>query len=151
MNKQLKILIADDNRESKEKIISHFEKNEKYNLLTVQSSLEIIDKIKNDCPDVVVMDVILAGKDGFTILEELKREGVNTKVIITTSLTSDTFVAKAMSLGVSYYMIKPYNIQTLENRISELLTNNVSINNSELSFSFSFIYLQLSMPNLISL
>ena len=125
MNKQTKVLIADDNIDSRSKLEAELTRDNKYQVIIATGGMDLLYKIKEFSPDVVVMDVVLSGKDGFSVLEELQSNGGYPKIIVTTALSSDTFVAKAMSLGVSYYMIKPCSVEVLEKRISELMNPEV--------------------------
>ncbi len=120
MNK-VKVLIADENVDSKSKLIQKLNEEGKFEILEAENGTDLFVKAIQENPDVIVMDVILSNKDGFCVLEDLKAQSVKSKIIVTTALSSDTFVAKAMSLGVSYYMIKPCAPETIEKRIVELL------------------------------
>ena len=65
------------------------------------------------------MDLIMPRKDGFMVLEELSHlEGAKKpKVIVLTGLGRDEFVIRALRLGASYYMVKPFDMQSLYARI----------------------------------
>lgn len=80
--------------------------------------------------DVVVLDIMLSGKDGFAIMQECKENNINCKFIVTSVLYSDTFVNKAVSLGACYYMIKPIEATVLADRIADLYVNYQSNENT---------------------
>ena len=125
--KKIKVLIADENLESKVKLRAKLTEDGKYDVVEAANGVELVSLAAQEKPDVVVMDVVLSGRDGFGALEEFLRLGVQSKIIVTTALTSDTFVAKAMSLGVSYYMIKPCDASVIEKRIEELLSGDGNV------------------------
>lgn len=78
---------------------------------------------KNPQTDVVVLDIMLSGKDGFAIMESCKSSNSNIKFIVTSMLYSETFIQKALSLGAGYYMLKPIDANVLANRINDLFTS----------------------------
>ncbi len=82
-----------------------------------KSAIEIAKELK---PDVIILDVVLAGVDGFEVIENVKEYKKDTKVIIVSSLNSTIFVQKAMSLGVEYFMVKPIDYSIVVKRIQEL-------------------------------
>lgn len=69
------------------------------------------------------MDVVLAGTDGFVLMENLKTSlgSKAPKIIVTSSLSHEGFINKALTLGASYFMIKPYEMKNLESRIEDVL------------------------------
>ncbi|MGN1318931.1 MAG: sporulation initiation factor Spo0A C-terminal domain-containing protein [Lachnospirales bacterium] len=70
--------------------------------------------------DVFVMDMILPGFDGISIIEELSRESRTCKTILLSSAKTDNVVSKAFSLGVDYVMVKPYDVNALKRRIFDM-------------------------------
>jgi len=132
MEKQIKVLIADDNIDSRSKIKEELLKSSGYNVIMANGGADLVRQAKIENPDVIVMDLILNSKDGFTAIEEMRADGVNSHILVTTALTSDIFVAKAMSLGVAYYMIKPVESKVVVSRIGEIVhptaMNNISHN-----------------------
>ena len=102
---------------------------EKYDIIASTSNgVELIDLIKKYNPDVAVMDIVLQKCDGFKVLEKVKE--TNTKIIIHSSLSLDGFINKAISLGAKYYCIKPFDINTLKERVEDILNPNQTQNKS---------------------
>jgi len=101
MKEHLSVLIADENQDLTKKVKSAFEeKGEFANIITANNGEETLNKILETKPDIAIMDIILSGIDGYAVIEEIRRLGIETKFIIVSSLTSETFVQKAMNLGV---------------------------------------------------
>lgn len=122
MEQNYKILVADDNVGTKTSIEEKLKTNDNYNIISIKQNDDLVKMIIQEQPDVVIMDVLLPGKDGFKVLEELAQNHIHSKILIESSLSSETFIAKAFSLGVSYYMIKPIDLDVLCSRVEELLT-----------------------------
>ena len=98
---------------------------------TSKDGKEALSKIENSLVDILITDIVLSGTDGFVLLESLKEKlgSKMPKIIVTSSLSHEGFINKALSLGASYFMIKPYEMQNLENRIVDIL--GLKVNNQE--------------------
>lgn len=103
-------------------------KENKYTLEFVNDGLSAIDAIVNSQPDVLVIDLILPKLDGFGVLNYVNTKLVAKKplVIVTSSLTQDAFVNKAMKLGASDFLARPFDADSLKNHIEMLLEGDVA-------------------------
>ena len=119
--KKITIVLADEDKNFLEEMVKNFTE-EKYEILaTTTEGDKLIELVKQYSPDVVIMDIVLQKCDGFKVLESLPKN-INTKVIVQSSLSIDGFINKAISLGVKYYCIKPFDIQTLKDRIADIMS-----------------------------
>lgn len=78
--------------------------------------------IKRHQPEVVIIDICLAGIDGLGVIEQLKSENQmeNTVFIVLSSLYSQKLINCAFELGATYYMRKPYKPEILARRITQM-------------------------------
>ncbi len=119
--KKITIVLADEDKNFLEEMVKNFTE-EKYEILaTTTEGDKLIELVKQYSPDVVIMDIVLQKCDGFKVLESLPKN-INTKVIVQSSLSIDGFINKAISLGTKYYCIKPFDIQTLKDRIADIMS-----------------------------
>jgi len=75
------------------------------------SASEALEKIRAGIsPDVVLLDIIMPGMDGFEFLENVKKEKLlkNSKILILSNLGQEEDIKKGLALGVSDYIIKAY-------------------------------------------
>lgn len=90
-------------------------------------------------------------KDGIYVLEEMKKLGINKKVIVSTSYNSPEVIRKISELGASYYLLKPYDMKDLDKRISELCnktdSTNIDFGYSSLQSSITKILHELGIPS----
>ncbi len=65
--------------------------------------------------EILITDIIMPQMDGYTLLEELGRRKLRSRpaVIVTSALSRDDFVARAVALGASFYMVKPFELRHL--------------------------------------
>ena len=83
-----------------------------------------IDGLRLACSseyDVIVLDLMLPGKDGFTVLRELRSGGVRTPVICLTARDAVDDRVKGLDLGADDYLTKPFSFAELHARIRALL------------------------------
>ena len=122
MEKNFNLLIANDNEEESKLICEKLTKdNSSYMIEITKSGKEAIDFVKAKEYDIVVLDLVLEGSDGFEVIETIKNANYKSKIIVITSLCSETFMNKAISMGVDYYILKPISIDVLSKRIKDLI------------------------------
>jgi DNA-binding NtrC family response regulator len=85
----------------------------------VYNGEEALDFVKNDEPDVMVLDLKMPGIDGIEVLRRVKREHPNVEVIILTGHGSDKEESLAEELGAFAYLHKPVNIDLLAQAMKE--------------------------------
>ena len=91
------------------------------------------------------MDMILQGLDGFKVLEAVGKE--KSKIIVQSALSMDGFINKAINLGAKYYCIKPFDVNTLKDRVNDVL--NVDNGNTKVFFySFSPNHIEEKITNI---
>lgn len=132
MKNAIKIVMADENKETIDGFLQSLPK-EKFDVMAVTNDgASLLDLIRQHRPDVVIMDLILPQLDGFAVMEKLNKEGINTNIIVHTSLSLNGFVNKAMKLGAKYYAIKPFSASILAERIEDIFNSSLDIvsNNS---------------------
>ena len=118
---KIKIIIADDNLEFVSTFVSFLEKQDDMEVIaTAKDGLEAVDKIMTMKPDVALLDVIMPHLDGIGVLEKLHNEENMPICIMLSAVGQDGITKKALSMGASYYMVKPFELDVLVQRIREL-------------------------------
>ena len=113
-----KILVIDD----EEKILRLVRYNlakEGYLVEGVTTGEEALDKVKSNRPDLIVLDLMLPGVDGFDVCKLLKSNGKTSQIpiIILTAKGEDTDVVTGLELGADDYITKPFSPKVLIARI----------------------------------
>ena len=125
MKNQFSVLVADENKELLKSVKNLFEEDENVSIVFIANNgEEALNNILQNKPDVVVLDVLLSGIDGFSVIEEAKNNDAKCKFIVTSALSSETLVQKAMNVGVEYYMIKPVSPELVLKRVKDLFETN---------------------------
>ena len=97
---------------------------EGYDVGLAKNGEEVIKLAKERMPDLLLLDLIMPVKDGFTTLSELKKDKKlkNIKVIIMSNLGQEEDINKAKTLGASEYLIKSnYSLQEMVDKIKGYL------------------------------
>lgn len=129
-NSKIKVLIVDESIESANLIKTDLQTNDNLNIVGVCANMEeAIYLMKANKPDVLIMDLVLKGKDGFELLEEIRTRELNVKIIVLSALSHQGFIQKAMNLGANYFMVKPYNTDVLIKRIFDVYNEYDEANN----------------------
>lgn len=81
----------------------------------------LLEMAKELQPDVILMDILLSDRDGFWVLENLRKENLPCLSMMISAIDSDKLVRQAISLGAEYYMAKPIQGELLLERIHQLL------------------------------
>ena len=118
---KIRVMLADDNQSVLRLLTDYFAKKEDIELVgAVSNGAEVLDTVRTALPDVLVLDIIMPRQDGFMTLEALERLALRPRVIVLTGLARDDFIMRAIRLGASYYMVKPFDMNLLYERIVEI-------------------------------
>ena len=156
MMKNIKVLMIDDNIELVTMVEEYFSNHENIDIsLKAYNGVEgmkLIKENQNDY-DVVILDLIMPRKDGVTVLEEMKQENIDKKVIVLTSYNTQDMIRKVSELGIVYFILKPFELKDLERRILESMDCNKQSNKSidvyhnNLQISITKILHELGVPS----
>jgi two-component system, response regulator, stage 0 sporulation protein A len=119
----LKVLVADDNREFSELLTDYLSQQPGIEIIgNAFNGKEALALVKETKPDVLLLDIIMPHLDGLGVLEQLSAMKQNDmpKVIMLTAFGQEAITQKAVELGASYYILKPFNMDVLADRIRQL-------------------------------
>ena len=146
---KIRLLMIDDNVSLIEMVEEYFKDHNKIEVsLTAHDGAEGIQVIeeKKDLYDLIILDLIMPNKDGMYVLEEMKNRGIDKKVIVATSYNASDIIRKVSEYGVSYFILKPFDLADLEKRILE--AGSVS-NSSSKNIDFGYNNLQISITKIL--
>jgi len=114
----LKLLIADTGEEFRQALADQV--RGAYRVRVCQEGNQALDLILAFKPDLLVLDMMLPGLDGISILEEAARCGVRPVVLAVTKYPTDYMIEAAARCGVRYMMVKPCKISATVARLQDL-------------------------------
>lgn len=126
-----KILIIEDEIKLSE-IMTLYLTKENYEVISISDGREAEALLNNSVFDLVILDVMLPGKDGWALLRKIKALG-NTPVILTTARGEEDDRIFGLELGADDYMVKPISMRELVLRVNLRISSRPS-KNKELIF-----------------
>jgi CheY-like chemotaxis protein len=119
----MKVLVVEDDRSIQMVLELVLTRMAKCDVVLASEGNEGLAKIKEHKPDIILLDLMLPGIDGFEICKRAK-EDPETKqipIIFLTAQPQPAAIAKAMSLGAAAYLIKPFDPSTIVSQINAAL------------------------------
>ena len=125
---KINIIIADDNREFCN-ILKDYILTQKDMVVTgiAENGVEVLRLIEEKKPDLVVLDMIMPILDGLGVLERLNTMDLDPmpRIIVLSAVGQDKIAQRAMSLGVDYYVVKPFDMEVFIRRIRQMSNNTI--------------------------
>lgn len=117
------LVIVDNNLAVSSSIKKYLEVKNEVNVVACikdgEEALEYLVNHQNDY-DVIILDLVLPKIDGISLLENIKRKDINKKIIVLSGYKNDNVSQKLSNLNVDYYMIKPFSLESLWERLKDL-------------------------------
>lgn len=159
MQDRIRVAIADDNVEFSEIVRDYLNEQEDIEVIGVANDGEkAVELFKSAKPDIALLDIIMPKLDGIGVLEKVNTssECTNTDFIVLSAIGQDAIVQKTMTLGAQYYMIKPFDLELLAQRIREISNKTInsmayaSVNQPKIPYAIRKVdSLETSITNII--
>ena len=124
----MKILIIEDEYNLADAISSMLKK-EKYTVVIETDGEKGLDEALTDLYDLIILDVMLPHKNGFDILKELRKEKINSKVLMLTAKNTIDDKMIGFNNGADDYLTKPFHMEELMARVNVQLRKNINMSN----------------------
>ncbi|MBP6491939.1 MAG: response regulator transcription factor [Clostridia bacterium] len=128
-----KILIVEDESNIRE-LVSYNLKNNNYKVIEAEDGKQGFEMAISENPDLILLDIMLPGMNGFDICRELRNRGSKTSIIMLTARNEDIDKVMGLEFGADDYMTKPFSIHELMARIKAVLRR-TEISNSARNIS----------------
>lgn len=92
-----------------------------YSVQTVHEGTAVLEAARTFRPDLVVLDLMLPGIDGFQVLADLRAAGVDAAVLILSARGEEVDKVRGFRLGADDYVVKPFGLMELLARVEALL------------------------------
>ncbi|WP_299117195.1 response regulator transcription factor [uncultured Winogradskyella sp.] len=121
MNRDIKILVADDHpmllKGLKDELISNNYKN----ITTATNGAEALEKLASDTHEIAILDIEMPLLSGFEVINKCQEKDLKTKFIILTSHKESRYIFKAKSLNISGYLLKDEPFSEIQKCIYKVL------------------------------
>lgn len=118
----LSILVAEDEPNIVESL-SFLMENSGLQVRVAYDGATALQMIREDCPDLLLLDVMMPGRDGFEVLEAVRADPncKNVRIIMLTAKGRELDRRKALDLGVDDFVTKPFSTRDIVKRVKALL------------------------------
>jgi len=116
---QLVLLVVDDELGVRQSLKLIF--NKMFRVIEATSADEAIEKVTEDRPDVVLLDIVLPGADGLAVLQQMKSIHRDCQVIMLTALNTARTAFAAKGTGAFDYVTKPFDVEELRLRVEHAM------------------------------
>ncbi|MFB9325318.1 sporulation transcription factor Spo0A [Paenibacillus aurantiacus] len=132
---RIEVLLADDNREFTNLLSEYISEQSDMVVTGIAYNGEEVLRLLEEsrkAPDVLILDIIMPHLDGLGVLERLRELNLSPmpKIIMLTAFGQENITQKAVQLGASYYILKPFDMEILANRIRQLVGNATAMSGS---------------------
>ena len=137
---RIKIIIADDNRNLCQMLQNYLQDQEDLSIVGVANNgLEAMELIQTQEPDLIILDLVMPNFDGLGVLERINARTTmkRPKIIMLTAFGQESLTNEAMTLGVDYFILKPFDLDILGKRIRSLTQDMPSSTPTQFSSSAS--------------
>ncbi|QOR65413.1 sporulation transcription factor Spo0A [Cytobacillus suaedae] len=124
--KKIKVCVVDDNRELVGLLEEYISSQDDMEVLGVAyNGQECLNILNDNDPDVLVLDIIMPHLDGLAVLEKLRdiKKDKQPNVIMLTAFGQEDVTKKAVDLGASYFILKPFDMENLASHIRQVSGN----------------------------
>ncbi len=123
MSEKIRVLIVDDNQNFCTILSEHIGEQDDLEVVGIANNgLKAVELIRETMPDIVVLDIIMPHLDGLGVLEKVRELDLIDKIkfIILSAVGQDNITRRAINLGATYYVIKPFDFDLFIDRLRQL-------------------------------
>ena len=120
-----KIVVIDNDKKAVWELSKSLECEENIEVVSVEENgIDGLEAINKYNPDIVIMELLLTGIDGFSIIDYIKECKYDIKIILTSVINQQNIVREAFDKGIDYFVVKPYDVNTIVNRVKRIIGEN---------------------------
>ena len=125
----IKILIADDQELLRQSLMIILDNVPDFEVVDcVADGIEVMESVKEEKPDVILMDIRMPRMDGVVCTQRIKELYPDIKIIILTTFDDDEYVFNALKFGASGYLLKGISMKELSDAIRKVYNGTAMIN-----------------------
>ena len=119
-----KILILESNEGYAKELEGYFSKQKEFEVVGVTGDgIEGLKMLGATSPSVTILSLFLKKMDGFSVMEEAKKQGRKTDFIVLGNFSDDSIINRTIALGAKFYLMKPIAAEIVGDRVVQLCTD----------------------------
>ena len=111
-----RVLIVEDDEVIAEGMARHLEAGG-FDAVAVAKGEQGLARLRYEQPDVVVLDLMLPGQDGWSVIETARSEGIGTPIVVVSARGTEHDRVHALEIGADDYLVKPFSMKELVARV----------------------------------
>ena len=153
---KIKVMMIDDNVSLVDMVKEYFKDNENIEIYKEAHNgldgVKLLEQEKGNY-DVLLLDLIMPQKDGLYVLQQIKEKELDASVIVETSYNAQDVIRQVSEYGVSYFILKPFDLEDLKQRIVDVYNSknksgkNINLKQNNLQISITKILHELGIPS----
>lgn len=153
---KIKVMMIDDNVSLVDMVKEYFKDNENIEIYKEAHNgldgVKLLEQEKGNY-DVLLLDLIMPQKDGLYVLQQIKEKELDASVIVETSYNAHDVIRQVSEYGVSYFILKPFDLEDLKQRIVDVYNSknksgkNINLKQNNLQISITKILHELGIPS----
>lgn len=152
MKDKIRILLVDSDKEQVGSIEKYFSTDAVIDIVKVfDNGNDAFKYIKNykDSYDIVLLDLLLPGRDGISIISEMRENNINKNIIVLTGYSSLEMIKQVSLFNINYFMLKPFDLKDLEKQIYNIrkFKFNIVESDNDLRSNITTLLHSLGVPN----
>ncbi|MEL0658407.1 MULTISPECIES: response regulator transcription factor [Psychromonas] len=137
MDNTKQILVVDDDKSIRE-LLSEYLAKAGFSIISAEDGIEMTLKLKDNQPDLIILDVMMPGDDGFTLCQRI-RQTSNVPIIMLTANSDEVDRVLGLEIGADDYIAKPFSPRELLARIKALLRRSSFLKDESKSTQLRYI------------
>ena len=129
----MKLLLAEDEKRMN-RALSEIMRQEGYDVTSVENGSDAYDEIESGVYDLIVLDVMMPGMNGFDVAKKAREAGIRTPILMLTAKSELDDKVEGLDSGADDYLTKPFMTKELLARLRALGRRNVPTNDGSLTF-----------------
>lgn len=135
------LLIVDDNKQITS-ILEDYAKNEGYKTIIALDGEDALIKFEEEKPDIILLDVMMPKKDGFSVCREIRKTS-NVPIIMITARGEDFEKIMGLEIGADDYIVKPFSLGEVMARIKAIMRRVGNEENKKQKLSFDNLQIDM--------
>jgi two-component system response regulator (stage 0 sporulation protein A) len=141
----IKVLVVDDDESFLNDISNHFNNDNGILIMGLaKDGNEAIKYLSNEI-DIIILDLIMPNKDGYSVVKYIKDNNLKTKIVIISSSIISNMISM-LGIRIDYFFLKPINYDDLKKVLIEINEKNIIENNNSLIYRITKVLCDLGMP-----